>query len=177
MGVCEETSMSARLLPVRPQYLRALIESADALEPIARLRVAEGIRDFLLMASPEFLRRLATAEEANPWVWGYAIVHPEEQLWIGTAGYKGEPDADGCVEIAYGVAPAYCGRGYATDAARALMENAFEDPRVVTIRAHTLPEPNASTRVLAKCGLEKIGEVIDPEDGLVWRWEKRKAGI
>ena len=39
-------------------------------------------------------------------------------------------------------------------------------------RAHTLPTPNASTRVLAKCCFQYIGEVIDPEDGLVWRWER-----
>ena len=31
----------------------------------------------------------------------------------------------------------------------------------------------ASTRVLTKCGFSRIGEVIDPDDGLVWRWEKR----
>jgi RimJ/RimL family protein N-acetyltransferase len=31
---------------------------------------------------------------------------------------------------------------------------------------------NASARVLAKCGFRRVGEVIDPEDGLVWRWEK-----
>ncbi len=30
----------------------------------------------------------------------------------------------------------------------------------------------ASGRVLIKCGFRRIGEVIDPEDGLVWRWEK-----
>ena len=170
-----ETAVAARLLPVQPKYLRALIESADALESIAGLRVAEGIREFMSMASPEYLQRLAVAEEADPWVWGYAIVHPEENLWIGSAGFKGMPDANGCVEIAYGVAPAYRGRGYATDAARALVEQAFADPRVVTVCAHTLPEPNASTRVLAKCGLVKIGEVVVPEDGLVWRWERRRT--
>ena len=37
--------------------------------------------------------------------------------------------------------------------------------------ARQLPEANASTRVLAKSGFRKIGEVTDPEDGLVWRWE------
>jgi [ribosomal protein S5]-alanine N-acetyltransferase len=171
---CDEMRMAVRLLPVRPQYLRALLESADALEQIAGLRVAEGIRDFMLMASPEFLRRLESAEEADPWEWGFAIVHADEDLWIGSAGYKGAPDAKGCVEIAYGMAPAYWGRGYATDAARGLVEYAFADPRVVIVCAHTLPEPNASTRVLAKCEFIKTGEVVDPEDGLVWRWEKRR---
>ncbi len=43
-----------------------------------------------------------------------------------------------------------------------------------SLGAHTLPAPNASTRVLAKCGFERTGEVEDPEDGLVWRWERSK---
>jgi hypothetical protein len=40
------------------------------------------------------------------------------------------------------------------------------------VRAHT-KYPN-SERVLTKCGFERIGEVIDPEDGLVCRWERTK---
>jgi hypothetical protein len=31
----------------------------------------------------------------------------------------------------------------------------------------------AATRVL-KCGFRYTGEVIDPEDGLVWSWEKHQ---
>jgi RimJ/RimL family protein N-acetyltransferase len=78
------------------------------------------------------------------------------------------------VEIAYGVDPDHRGKGYATEAAEGLVTHAFGDPRVRVVRAHTLPEPNASTRVLTKCGFRRIGEVIDPEDGLVWRWEKHR---
>src|SRR6266702_2366495 len=40
------------------------------------------------------------------------------------------------------------------------------------VRAHTLPEENASTRVLLKCGFRHLGTVVDPEDGPVWRWER-----
>ncbi len=39
------------------------------------------------------------------------------------------------------------------------------------MRAHTLPDGIASQRVLLKAGFEKIGEVVDPEDGVVWRFE------
>jgi hypothetical protein len=39
--------------------------------------------------------------------------------------------------------------------------------------AHTLPEENASTRALRRNGFLFAGEVMDPEDGLVWRWERR----
>lgn len=42
------------------------------------------------------------------------------------------------------------------------------------VRAHTRPDGEASMRVLTKCGFEWIGEVVDPEDGLVCRWEIRQ---
>ncbi len=54
---------------------------------------------------------------------------------------------------------------------------AANDPRVQLIRAHTRPEANASTRVLRKCGFVHIGEIIDPEDGPVWRWERSPQHI
>jgi RimJ/RimL family protein N-acetyltransferase len=65
----------------------------------------------------------------------------------------------------------YQGRGYATEAARALVAHAFGIDGVRVVRAHTLAQINASTRVLTKCSFEHVGEVVDPEDGLVWRWE------
>jgi len=67
------------------------------------------------------------------------------------------------------------GQGYATEAAEALVRYAIDSGQVGTVCAHTLPEANASTRVLTKCGLECVGEVVDPEDGLVWRWEIKSA--
>jgi RimJ/RimL family protein N-acetyltransferase len=75
------------------------------------------------------------------------------------------------VEIAYGIDPEHQGKGYATEAAAALVKFALDNGHVRVVRAHTLPEPNASTRVLTKCGFRRIGEVIEPDDGLVWRWE------
>lgn len=74
----------------------------------------------------------------------------------------------------YGIVPSFQGVGYATEAAEALVAFAFRDDRVSTVRAHTLPEANASTRVLAKCGFAFTGEVVDPEDGPVWRWERAR---
>jgi RimJ/RimL family protein N-acetyltransferase len=76
------------------------------------------------------------------------------------------------VEIAYGIVPSFEGRGYATEAARALVNHARTHEQVRQIIAHTMPVPNASTRVLKKCGFTFAGEVIDPEDGRVWRWEQ-----
>jgi RimJ/RimL family protein N-acetyltransferase len=77
------------------------------------------------------------------------------------------------VEIAYGIHPEHRGKGFATEAAGALTDFAFAQ-NVCIVRAHTLPEENASTHVLTKCRFQRVGEVIDAEDGLVWRWERRR---
>jgi RimJ/RimL family protein N-acetyltransferase len=122
--------------------------------------------------SAHWLARVHASTPVDPWTLGFSLVHRETDIAIGTCGFKGPPTADGVVEIAYGVDPDHQGKGYATEAAEALVDFALGDSRVRVVRAHTLPEPNASTRVLTKCGFHYLGEVFDPEDGLVWRWER-----
>lgn len=122
--------------------------------------------------SADWLAQFHASTSADPWIHGFSLVHRDSDIVVGKSGFKGPPAADGAVEIAYGVDPDYQGKGYATEAAQALFAFAFSSGRVRVVRAHTLPESNASTRVLTKCGFRHIGEVIDPEDGLVWRWEK-----
>ena len=124
--------------------------------------------------SADWLARLHASTTSDPWTHGFSIVHRETGTTIGSCGFKGPPGTDGVVEIAYGVDPDQQGKGYATEAADALVDFAFGNANVDVVCAHTLPEANASTRVLTKCGFRFTGEVIDPEDGLVWRWEKRR---
>ena len=122
--------------------------------------------------SADWLARLHASTSADPWTHGFSLVHRAGGSVVGVGGFKGPPGADGVAEIAYGVVPDYQSKGYATEAAQALVAYAFSSGRARIVRAHTLPESNASTRVLAKCGFRHVGEIIDPEDGLVWRWEK-----
>jgi ribosomal-protein-alanine N-acetyltransferase len=143
-----------------PQEVLARIE---AMSPADRAEV-----------SPAWLAAIRASTTADPWLHGFALVHRAGGAVVGSCGYKGPPDPEGVVEIAYGVDAAYQGQGYATEAARALVRYAFGSGRVRRVRAHTWPEENASTRVLTKCGFEWIGAVVDPEDGPVWRWEIRK---
>jgi len=127
--------------------------------------------------SPQYLAHLRASDAADPWVHGFAVVHRESGSVIGSAGFKGPPGPDRVAEIAYGIVPAHQGRGCATEAAEALIRFAFDSGAVRLVRAHTLPTPNASTRVLTKCGFGCVGEVTDPEDGLVWRWERTARQI
>ena len=158
------------LLPCLPEDLQTILESPAAFEGTLGVRLADGIADFFRMASPEWLAKVQAGLLDDPWWLGYWMLHKADHAIMGTCGYKGPPDPEGMVEIAYGVAPAYQGQGYATEAAGALVVFAWGHAEIQTVRAHTLPEANASTKVLTRCGFSKVGEVMDPEDGLVWRW-------
>ena len=167
---------SVCLFPHTTEHLRALMEGAEVYERRFQIRVADGLRDFLIgpEVSPEFLARLNSSAEADLWKDGFGVLLEPENMIIGFCSFTGPPSANGMVEIAYGIAPGYQRRGYATEAARAIVDYAFASGQVRTIQAHTLPEQNSSTRVLEKCGFTLSGEIIHPTDGPVWRWELRR---
>jgi len=125
--------------------------------------------------SPEWLARVRAATAGDPWALAFTAVERATGSAVGSCGFKGPPDADGVVEVAYGTDPSHRGRGYATEAAQALAALAFASGRVRLVRAHTKPDNGASARVLAKCGFRRVGEVVDPEDGPVCRWERGPA--
>lgn len=144
------------------------------------LKSPEEVREFIanlpqsvtMQLSADWLSLVESANGPDPWIHGYTISLVEGGTVIGTCGFKGPPDSGGAVEIAYGIDPEYQGKGYATEAAEALTAYALTQSNVKLVRAHTKPEANASSRVLTKCGFHHLGEVMDVEDGLVWRWEK-----
>src|SRR5712671_3137266 len=111
------------LLAYKPEQLLALIEQPERFEEIAALTPAEGLRGFYVSGevSPQWLDALrgAAGQGPNPWRHGFFIIEKASGEIVGGAGFKGAPDAEGMVEIAYGVVPSLEGRGYATEAARA----------------------------------------------------------
>ena len=163
-----------QLLPYSGEQILALIEQPERYEALTGAPPADGLREMFRSGevSPAWLAALRATPEADPWRYGFAMVHRERGIVIGSAGFKGPPDEAGMVEIAYGIVPDFEGQGFATEAAAALIAFATKESRVRLIRAHTLPEPNASTHVLTKCGFLHTASITDPEDGPVWRWER-----
>ena len=125
-----------------------------------------------LQVNPEWFSRVQSSQDSDPWIHGFKMILRLDGTEVGQCGFVGPPDANGIVEIAYGVDEKFRGHGYATEAVRGLSEYAGADPRVRVICAHTLPTENASTRILTKCGFSRAGESVDHEVGIVWRWEK-----
>ena len=166
-----------KLIPHAPEHLRALIQGDEAYAQCFGSKPANGLRDMFVSkdVSAEYVARLQVATAADPWTIGFVVVHRATDLVIGGSGFKGPPSTEGIVEIAYGIVPDFQGKGYATEAAEALVAFAFESDRVRLILAHTLPTGAASKRVLEKCGFKYVGDVVDPDDGPVSRFERQRT--
>lgn len=121
-----------------------------------------------------WMRDFLREHEADLSWWNFLMIHRRDVRLIGTCGYKGTPSLSGEVEIGYEIAKRYEGQGLATEAARALVENAFSFDSVKRITAHTLAEKNASNHLLQKLGFQYIREHIDIEDGTIWEWRLEK---
>ncbi|HTF96806.1 MAG TPA: GNAT family protein [Cellvibrio sp.] len=101
-----------------------------------------------------------------PWV-GYFCM--EQDIIVGTCAFKSLPK-NGVVEIAYFTFPGYEGQGKATRMASELVAIAGSQ-KIQKVIAQTLPEHNASTRILQKLQFTFADIVQHPDDGEVWEWE------
>jgi RimJ/RimL family protein N-acetyltransferase len=172
-----------RLIAVEPFHVEALSRDKRELAEVLGVAVPDGW--------PQFPEAFAPPEDGGPrrserpptdWR-GYFVVHPRRRALVGNGGFTGDPDDSGVVEIGYEIAPEHRNRGFATEAARAMIGYAFAhaDARVEAVVAHTLAETNASNAVLRKAGMSFVAEVDDPEVGKAWRWrisreEHRREG-
>lgn len=84
------------------------------------------------------------------------ILERDSGLVVGSLGLFWPP-ADGALEIGYGIVASRRGRGYATEATRALVAFAFTAPGVRTVHATVERTNPASGRVLQKAGLTRCG--------------------
>ncbi len=118
----------------------------------------------ILKVYPDYYKRVGFNP---PWI-GYMV--ERDNKFIGCGGFKGKPK-DSKIEIAYAAFKKYEGQGIGTEICRQLVLLSVKTDPNIRITARTLPENNASVRILKRNGFEFIGTVFDDEDGNVWEWE------
>jgi len=156
------------LTPVSLDMRLAMHSSRNAFAALLDIALPEGW--------PQFPQAFAVGWDTNPAPWsGYLFAEHETCTLVGNGGFVGPPDESGTVEIGYEIAPAFRLNGYATEAARALMEKAFAAGARAVI-AHSLPAPNASNAVMRKLGMQLVGE-IGQRDQKVWRWRRPNPAL
>ncbi len=115
------------------------------------------------VGTADLYRRVGFVE---PWVGYVAVVEGEG---VGGGAFVGPP-TDNCVEIAYFTLTEHEGRGFASQTAAGLVEIARQSSPQVQLKAFTLMEQNASTRILQRLGFKVVGTSQDPDAGEVWEW-------
>ena len=88
----------------------------------------------------------------------WVIIERETGTVVGDAGFLGRPDADGLVEIGYSVVPAARRRGFATEAAGALVTWALRRRRVRAVLAVCERDNLPSVRTLERVGFARTTE-------------------
>jgi RimJ/RimL family protein N-acetyltransferase len=163
--------MPLTLMPLTEGDLRELLDAPAAFARRHALTIEDGA------CAPGFVyaRALQNMALAPGWapVLSTRLYVLDGRHVVGAGGVKAPPLDDGEVEIGYGMAPAYRGRGFATHAARGLTEEALAHG-ASRVSAFTVPGNAASWRLLQRIGYRRAGETLDPDDGLVWRWVRER---
>jgi len=154
-----------RLLPLSSAAIDALLAGDGA-----RLRELTGATFPLPVRPPPLTAELlpmvrdkvrSDAGQEGWWTW--VVVRKDTSEAVGSVGFGGGPDTEGAVMIGYATYPNVEGRGYATEAAGALVEWALRHHHVVRVCASMPPDNAAAIRVAQKVGMRLLGTVWEED--------------
>ena len=125
--------------------------------------------EILKIAYKEMLDGCLNYPENYIWytLWFMELKDSENEI-VGTLSFKGIDDK-GIVEIGYGINEGYENKGYMTEAVRAVVKWASEQPDVKRIEAEAEKDNIASIRVLEKCNFVPNGEIGKEGIKFVWK--------
>ncbi|MDP6343896.1 MAG: GNAT family N-acetyltransferase [Alphaproteobacteria bacterium] len=105
----------------------------------------------------EFIRR-SEGELSEAGCGALALTRKADGRPIGYCGLRPLPDRIRAVELLYAVAPDCWGNGYASEAARAVVDWGFAVLLIDEIHGFTRPEHGASRRIMEKLGMRYRGD-------------------
>jgi RimJ/RimL family protein N-acetyltransferase len=158
------------LVPLAFSQLQLCLTDLPALETelglaISRDVITERVRRAIQMK----IEKMPDLDASlHPWQTYWLIVISTEKIGAGLAGFKGVPDADGRTEIGYGIAPSHQNQGYMSEAVKALVDWALEQPSCNMITASEVENP-ASRRLLEKLGANLV---VEDETSSSWEFTK-----
>ena len=157
-----------RLLALTLEHLRTCLIAPERLEqelgfPIAADLFTAPVQRALGVKVDKMVHLVP---DVHHWYTYWLVVIAADSIGVGLIGFKGEPDRQGEVEIGYGIVPAQRNRGYTTEATRALIAWAFQDPAYRAVVADSAMDNLASSRLLTKVGRHIFRGT---EETLSWR--------
>ena len=136
------------LVPQTREAALALLEGRDCGLPLAEgyphADTLDGLRMYV--------------EQGGPDDGGWFVTLAEDGRVVGDCGTLGWTDEQGRVEIGYGLAAPFRGRGLGTEAVRVLADWVATQPGVRTVTASVAVGNEASRRLLERLGFVLVGE-------------------
>jgi RimJ/RimL family protein N-acetyltransferase len=114
----------------------------------------------------------STLALGNSLPWSGYLAQTEERSVVGICAFKGAPDENREVELAWFTFPGYECRGHGTEMANHLVSVAAGADPGVRMVAITEPEAGPSAKICERVGFTCEGVVDLPDEGPVWRWTK-----
>ncbi len=160
-----------RLITLEADHLTALAQSPQSLGDLLGVAIPDQwpAHPAAYREALSLLRKMPLL----PWSgwWLYLFVSPALKSVMGCGGFKSAPDTDGVVRTGCEIAPAFRRQGFASEALRGLISYAFTRPAVRAVEAWSLPVKGPQSRLAEAVGMKCIGELSDPAEGNVWRWQ------
>ena len=103
---------------------------------------------------------------------GWFVTLAQDGRVIGDCGTHGWVDDEGRVEIGYGLAAPWRGRGFGIEAVRALVDWVAAQPDVRTVEASVEVGNEVSRRVLERLGFAYTGDRDHGEHDRHWHFER-----
>ena len=124
------------------------------------------------------IREMGGRSPGSPGGWVQLSVEERDgNTLVGDVGLSPAEDEPGVIKVGYTVAPAFQGRGYATEAIGALVTYAFGALDAEVVRAYASAENVPSLRVAEKVGMSLIERIEHRHGDEVWhgvRYELRR---
>ena len=139
------------------EMLQSLIDEDIDLAELIGVQVPEGWpAEELKEVAPYFINLLSQSPDmAGRLCW--FIVEKEQDIVVGSIGFKAKPDKNGTVEIGFGIDPAFRQKGYATEAVKRFTDWALSQNDIEKVIAECALDNKPSVKVLEKAGMQKTG--------------------
>ena len=119
-------------------------------------RTEEGVRDFVGMF-------LGYEREEPRYRFQLAVTLRADGRLIGNCGVRLPAPRARVAELGYELAPEHWGRGYATEAARAMAAFGFGELGLHRLQSNCVADNTASARVLEKLGMRREGRLREAQ--------------
>jgi ribosomal-protein-alanine N-acetyltransferase len=162
---------------------------------ILRDFVADDWQDVLAyQRDPRYLRYYAWTDRTEPEVRDFVQMFLDHQAGqprrkfqlaitldggrlIGNCGIRRKPENEWEADIGYELAPEHWGHGYATEAARAMVDFGFRELKLHRVSSWCIADNVASARVLEKVGLRLEGRLRENESFKGRWWDTLLYGL